>query len=517
MKAQIALTGASGAMGEEVLASLLQSERNHKVRIILFEQEKSVSPYLKRLMKKYKARLDLFKGDIARYEDCVRLVEGVDYVLHCAAIIPPKSDHNAKQTYLSNYVGVKNIVDAIEHSGRKEEIKLVHVATVAMYGHRGYPHIWGRVGDPMISSDYDSYSMWKMKGERYVLESDLPHYVSLRQTAVLHKYMFANNLKDGLMFHTSFNAPLEWASDLDCGVLCRNLVEFDLDGKLDGFWNRCYNIGGGESCRVTGFETLDAGFRLMGKGAKDFFEPNWNIPRNFHGVWYVDSDVLESYLHFRKESCEAFWKRMGKKYWYYKLGSIVPAWMIKKFLFDPLRKRNTNSPTYWVEYKKDGRVKAFFGGYDRYASISKDWKEYPLLSEGLTPDFKQIDYQTLRRMPVNLLDHGYDESKTELTIEDMQSVASFRSGECLSDTMQDLSSKLVWKCHNGHTFSAKAYTIVKGGYWCPECCEPKPWAYGTLAKKIPFYAQLYYDTHTKEEENDVYPLYEGEDDFIETK
>jgi len=105
----------------------------------------------------------------------------------------------------------------------------------------------------VISSDYDTYSANKLKAERYVLDSGLKKFVVLRQTAVLHKYMFANNLKDGLMFHTSWNCPLEWVTDADSGVLCKNLVERDIADKLDGFWNKIYNIGGGESCRVSGF------------------------------------------------------------------------------------------------------------------------------------------------------------------------------------------------------------------------------------------------------------------------
>ena len=50
--------------------------------------------------------------------------------------------------------------------------------------------------------------------------------------------MFANNLKDGLMFHTPWNCVLEWVTDVDSGILCKNLIERDLDERLDGFWNR---------------------------------------------------------------------------------------------------------------------------------------------------------------------------------------------------------------------------------------------------------------------------------------
>ncbi|MDE7306994.1 MAG: NAD(P)-dependent oxidoreductase, partial [Clostridia bacterium] len=212
MEKTIALTGVTGAMGGEVLLHLLRSSKNLKVKCIIYEAERHLPAFVKKTLKKYSSRVYTFKGNIACYEDCVKLIEGCDYVFHCASLIPPKSDHNPQGTYLSNFIGTKNMVDAVLASGRQEEIGFVHIATVAMYGHRAYPHVWGRVGDPIISSDYDCYSLYKLKAERYVLESGLKKFVSLRQTAVLHKYMFANNLKDGLMFHTSWNCPLEWVT-----------------------------------------------------------------------------------------------------------------------------------------------------------------------------------------------------------------------------------------------------------------------------------------------------------------
>ncbi len=516
MKKVIALTGATGAMGGEVLFSLMQSPENFTVRCLIFEAERKLPAFVKHTLKKYKDRIFFFKGDIARYEDCVKLIDGADYLINCASLIPPKSDHDPHATYLSNFVGTKNLVDAVIAGGNKTAF--VHIATVALNGHRGYPHVWGRVGDPIISSDYDCYSAYKLKAERYVLDSGLEKFVSLRQTAVLHKYMFANNLKDGLMFHTSWNCALEWVTDVDSGILCKNLVERDIAGSLDGFWNRVYNIGGGESCRFTGFETLDCGFKLMGSGAKKFFKPNWNIPRNFHGVWFYDSDELEEFLHFRTETFNDFWDKMEKKYPYFKLAKIVPAPIISKLAFKRLFK-NTNAPMYWVKHGKEGRIKAFYGSREKFESIGTDWKKFPLLCEGKTEN-GEIDYKKLKDKDCALLlDHGYDESKPleTLAFEDLDGAAEFRGGKCLAKdyVAGDIHKKIEWQCRDGHTFSSTPYTVLKGGYWCPHCTEPKPWRYGALAKNIPFYAQVYFDTHGQGEVDDVYPLSDDEDKFME--
>lgn len=512
----IALTGVTGAMGGEVLKSLLESEYNLKIRCIVFSNEKKLPTFVKKLFKKYGKRIYAFAGDIACVENCERLLDGADYLIHCAALIPPKSDHNPHGTYLSNFVGTKNLVDTVINKGNN--IPFVHVATVAMYGHRAYPHVWGRVGDPIISSDYDCYSMYKLKAERYLLESGLNKFVSLRQTATLHKYMLTNNLSDGLMFHTSWNCPLEWVTDVDSGLLCKNLIEGDLEGKLENFWNSIYNIGGGAACRVTGFEAIEECFSVMGLHTKKIFKPNWNIARNFHGVWFYDSDELEDILHFRTENNKDFWRRMARKNFYIKLAKIVPSKIISKLVVQRLFK-NTNAPMYWIKHKKDGRIKAFYKSYENFERIGCDWKKYPLLNEGMTEN-GEIDFAALKDIKnakAYLLDHGYDEDKPlkELTFEDLQKAAAFRGGKCLSKDYKagDIHKKVRWQCRDGHEFESTPFTVLKGGYWCPECCEPKPWRYGAIAD-IPFYSQVYFDTHDKTEVNDVYPLSEHEDDFI---
>lgn len=36
--------------------------------------------------------------------------------------------------------------------------------------------------------------------------------------------------------------------------------------------------------------------------------------------------------------------------------------------------------------------------------------------------------------------------------------------------------------------------VLQGGHWCPECLKDA-WAYGQIAKKNPFYAQVWQPIH----------------------
>ena len=107
-------------------------------------------------------------------------------------------------------------------------------------------------------------------------------------------------------------------------------------------------------------------------------------------------------------------------------------------------------------------------------------------------------------MTPTYLDHGYDEKKpqSELDIADMEQAAEFRGGKCLSESMTkgDLYTPLKWECAFGHTFEMTPNLVLNGGHWCPEC-DPIPWNYDEIAKKNPFFAQVWYPNHRKDEHN----------------
>ena len=172
----------------------------------------------------------------------------------------------------------------------------------------------------------------------------------------------------------------------------------------------------------------------------------------------------------------------------------------------------------WVKLGKKGRIDAFFGGEEALKKMATDWADFKVLAKGQTEE-GPVDYQDLKdesKADRYKLNHGYDESKddSQLDLEDLKAAAEFRGGEVLSQKMEkgDLYTKIQWKCHNGHVFESTPYTILKAGFWCPECCEALPWAYNKVAKSIPFYAQIWYDTQSKDEEDRVYPYSQDNDD-----
>jgi hypothetical protein len=54
------------------------------------------------------------------------------------------------------------------------------------------------------------------------------------------------------------------------------------------------------------------------------------------------------------------------------------------------------------------------------------------------------------------------------TIDKCKSVAVERGGECLSTEYTNSRNKMMWRCNEGHEWSA-AYTRIQMGQWCPTC------------------------------------------------
>ncbi len=489
----VAMTGTSGNMGREALRQTLESDCVAAVRVLLTKRPKN-DKLAEKLHREYGVRVQVVRGNVDDDAACAALVQGADLVVHMAAVIPPRSDSDPQASLRCNDLGTKALVRAV--LAMPKQAKFVHVSTMALYGNRNEKHPWGRVGDPLLPSVFDAYAMHKLRGEFAVLESGLQCWAVLRQTAMLHPNMLKDNMSDGLMYHTPFNTPLEWVSSRDSGYLIRRLVERDAAGEIDGFWKQIYNIGGGAAGRVTGYDTFEDGFSIIGGGTEKFFRPDWCATRNFHGLWFYDSDRLESLFHYQRDGVKEYWKAIADCHKIYRAAKVVPSKLIAAVALKPLL-HHPNSPRQWLNDGDSARVLAYFGGKEAADALPDRWDAFPLLA-------KSGRYDRLRD-PAHaaedglLLSHGYDDSKavSEWTEEDYRSAAAFRGGKFLSGG--DPYAPALWENHAGQTFAMTPYAVLKGGFWDPERTFPSPWDFDRLAKHIPYYAQVWYDSHSPEE------------------
>ncbi len=483
-KKTVFLTGASGLMGFMGFKEIYALEEKHDIVLLLLDEAKSRELFLPYLSE---GRLRIVWGDLRNYEDVLSCVSGADVVLHVGGLVSPMADYYPKATFNINVTAAQNIVRAVKAQPNADDIRLMYVGTVAETGDRNPPIHWGRCGDPIKISVYDHYAISKTIAEGLFAESGLKHWVSLRQSGILH-----NNIANGfdpIMFHVPFRGVLEWATVEDSGTILARLCSDEIP---EDFWRRFYNIGSGKQYRMTNYEFEKLLLETLGIGeVEEIFDPDWFVLRNFHGQWYADSDVLENYLHFRHNMPIREYFRNIKKALpaYYSLAKYAPKNIIKKTMMARQSKTPIFGTMDWIKTRDKERISAYYGSYEAWRAIGKDWSK--------------ID---LRRATseVSYLDHGYDETKpdSELDITDMQSAAAFRGGECLSTSMVkgDLYTPLWWKCAHSHEFKMTPNSVLKGGHWCMEEL-PYPWDYDREAKVNPFFAQVWYPLHDKNENN----------------
>lgn len=497
---KVALTGVTGNMGVQALRELIKIP-DVELKLLVFPKEKRLKE-LKKICKGQMSRVQFVYGSINHPEVCDQLVSGTDYVVNMASVIPPHSDQFPTYAIACNERGADCLCTAIE--SLHDQPKLIHISTVALYGNRNSKHMWGRVGDPLLISPFDIYSLTKMRGEFRVLESNIRYKTVLRQTAMLHSHMLSDNMSDGLMFHTCFNAPLEWVTAEDSGLLVANIIKADMENEKQlkkTFWGKVFNIGGGLVNCVTGYDVLNDGFEIIGGSVKNFFDPDFNAIRNFHGVWFSDSNVLNDMFHYQCQSTKDFWAQFQKQHKILKAGKIVPKKLIKKLAIQRLCK-NPNSPHYWKAHKDTARMLAYFGGDAAFDALGKDWSKFSLLFEGKDECGNPIDYaQLLNKETAPRVDIGCDPDK-EVGYKELKHIASMHGGKLIS-SKGGLYDTLEWENSDGQRFKMKGYTVLVGHWWNPSYTN-YCWDFDRLAKKDRIYAQVWYDSHDPNEDNFYY-------------
>jgi len=496
------MSGASGVMGHASFLEMYEHSPELSFSLLLRD-----SPKNRNMFKRYKAdeRVRIVWGDLLDYSTVKAAVDGCDVALHIGGMVSPKADYLPLRTVTTNMQGAKNVVRAIKEQADPDHIKTVYIGSVAQTGDRNEPTHWGRTGDPITSSIYDHYAISKSKSELIFAESGLKHWVSLRQSGILYPGIL-NNI-DPIMLHVVLRGVLEWATVEDSATLMNNICKDDVP---ESFWGKFYNISSGASYRMTNYEFEDKLLYAIGMGhdaTKKLFGPNWFITRNFHGQWYLDADKLEDILHFRHNvPVDDYFAGLKKNApWFASVAFLGSNWIGKLGMMCIAYNKRFGTLS-WIKNKNEKRMNAYFGSYEKWKALPTTWEETDISRPSEVPTY---------------LDHGYDETKPieELDIEDMKKAAEFRGGKCISIEMKkgDLYTPLKWKCAFGHEFTMTPNSVLKGGHWCSEC-EPVPWEYDKIAKVNPFFAQVWYSHHDKDENNyyDV-SIFENYDEYIQAR
>ena len=511
------ITGSTGLMGTETVKSFLKEAPNIKLKLLIRNKKKNqkkISEY-----KKHK-NIEIILGDLKDYNSVLKGVTNSDYVLHIGGMVEPKCLPYPDETLKVNVGGAENICKAVLAQKNKNEIKVCYIGSVAETGCRIFPINWGRCGDPLKASIYDHYALSKILAEKIFVESGIKNWVVVRMSGILTESFFTQ--MNPILFHIVANGNLEWCTKEDAGRLMMKLVVEDLNGNLKNgkgkhnFWNHFYNVSSGENYRLSNYEFINKLMDCLNlPGMDKIYQPNWLISKNFHGHFYLDSDDLEEFLHFRLNiDCDKYFFNftqnsifIAKIPYYFHMPKFISAFFAK-MLFKFIANTKKEGILDWIKSNNEKMISAYFGSMEEYKKIPNKWEDFKVLKF----EKKNIEGEKYA------LDHGYDDKKSEneIDINDCKKAAIFRGGKCLSENMikGDLSTKLKWKCgYCQNEFLASPNLILLGGHWCDKCYYPiEKWDYDNIAKTNPFFAQVWYNNHKKDENNvyyfdDLYEIY----------
>ena len=63
----------------------------------------------------------------------------------------------------------------------------------------------------------------------------------------------------------------------------------------------------------------------------------------------------------------------------------------------------------------------------------------------------------------------------------------------------DLYAPVEWRTQDGEVFTARPYSVLRAGHWFNRTYKENVWEFDRLARRDRVYAQIWYDTHAKDE------------------
>ena len=268
----VLVTGGAGNVGRRAVVKLAQ--QGHAVRVLDL-------PDLDYSFTDAHTNIDVLHGDICEKSVLTRACDGIDRVVHLAAIMPPLSERNNKLANRINIEGTRSILKAL-----KPEVPIIFASSVATYGVPA-----GQIVDiEHPQKPIDFYGETKLQNEQDILASGRP-FVMLRISGVSVPAL----LEIPRPWFFSANQRMQFVHLSDAAEAVVNCVGNDaVTGKI-------LQIAGGQSWRLIGRRYSAAvceAFDFPPENATFQQQPGWT-------GWY-DTNDSQRLLQYQNHTFEDF-------------------------------------------------------------------------------------------------------------------------------------------------------------------------------------------------------------------
>ncbi len=195
---------------------------------------------------------EAFRGDITDEIRVVAACEGVDAVVHLAALLPPRSESSNELTMKVNVQGTENILNGI-----KRDTPVILTSSISTYGITAD-------AKPPIKETYpqkahNSYSESKIRAEKTALDAGNPTCI-LRIAPISVADLV--ELPEIIPYRGDQRVEFIFVDDAASAIVS------GLDACDD---REVYNIAGGKSWQMTGTEYIDRFYAALGVEVEPVF------------------------------------------------------------------------------------------------------------------------------------------------------------------------------------------------------------------------------------------------------
>jgi len=281
-KVRVLITGGAGSMGRELAAAFVS--QGDSIRV--FDLPQCDFRPLEAL------GAEIVRGDITDTSLVRAAVEGMDAVVHLAALLPPASERDREQTFAINVEGTRRVVDAIRAEGGHAH--LVFSSSVVTYGDTSRENPPVRVGHPQAPRDL--YAESKVEAERVVLSAGVS-YTVLRISGVAVPAFL--NPPDVWPFQAEQRIEFVNRADAVSALLAAT--------KRPLARNRVFIVAGGPSWQMRGREYVEAILTAMDvppEEARYLDHPGWFD-------WYDTRDA-QAVLQFQRTTFPEFLEQLRR-------------------------------------------------------------------------------------------------------------------------------------------------------------------------------------------------------------
>ena len=134
----ILITGGTGSFGQSFVKQILKEYKDFKKLVIFSRDELKQSIMMKKYSKNKYPNLRFFLGDLRDKERIRRATDGIDIVVHAAALKHvPTAEYNPFEFVKTNIIGAQNLIEACLDNNVKNVIAISTdkaVSPINLYG-----------------------------------------------------------------------------------------------------------------------------------------------------------------------------------------------------------------------------------------------------------------------------------------------------------------------------------------------------------------------------------------------